>query len=177
MTDGKYGHRGVLLFGIPGAGKSSVAQAVQSLNGDSILLDIDDVAEAAVASGVDYKIGYRIAFKHLKNFLVRNAGASSCFVICAGLTNEERWSVTMTTLNPFFGDRLQTVRLICSITTACSRVQARASVQATGNSREKILKTYSLHDRKVREIQHLTTVRNDVGDSVLSAAHEISALL
>jgi len=155
-----------LVFGVPGSGKSTIASETQKICKDVVILDIDDVAQAAVVSGAEPSIGYTIAFRHLANFLNRNSNAAFPVIICAALSRPERWDSIIQTLDQQTNFSASFIQLVCDPDLAFLRASTRQTIQAIDNGREKIRGIAAMHDCQKCRFPFVRSFRNETdGDA------------
>ena len=167
----------LILFGVPSAGKSTLARNLQTMFRDLIVLDTDDIAYAAGRVGVPAPDGFMICFHLLKPFLQRNCESNTNLIFCAGIPDRERFAMATAAFEEASNMRYHLVNVLCDVEIASERVQSRNSVQAVSNSLQHITAIRDFHLEITSGLDGVIFLRNENSGDKLDAMRVLSDLL
>lgn len=134
----------LILFGVPGAGKSTIASRLQAQDPLWLVFDTDDFAMSAREHGLGVEGAFAQSFEAFDRFLTRNQNWSGQVCLSASLASLEKIRSVESTLSKLKVKQVW-VKVTCSLEEAHRRVRARDTVQADDE----------ITERRIRDIEHV----------------------
>lgn len=118
----------LILFGVPGAGKSTIASRLQDEDPHWLVFDTDDFAMSARDQGLSKEDAFSQSFRAFDRFLDRNRNWIGQVCLSASLSSLEKIHSVQTTLSKLETSHVW-VKVTCQVEEASQRVRSRVSAQ------------------------------------------------
>jgi predicted kinase len=152
----------IVLFGLPGAGKSTVAILIQkkAVN-DYFVLDSDDIAGPLVKLGQSPEVAFSAAYDVIERQLERNAKTGSSVILSGALATHKRFSRAVELVNAYQGSDCLLVKVASPNELCLQRISQRNNYQPdrpTRNDLEEITRQHAKIDKKLVRIENTGTL-------------------